>query len=109
MMAGPDATWPKREMVELYLQSLPRRSYRILMFAVLVKALPLQSFGNVFYVPDFPHVVEHQFQRGHRGARQSPLLFAGSVLRLLPVFTALVFAAFVLLLRRLVVAWKQRR
>jgi hypothetical protein len=83
MMADPDATWPKREMVELYLQSLPRRSYWILMFAALVKALALQSFGNVFYVPDFPDVVERQFQRGHRGARQSPLLLAGSVLTLL--------------------------
>jgi hypothetical protein len=52
----PDANWPKREMVKLYLQSLPRPLYSILLFAAvlaaLVIALPLQAFGNVFYVLD---------------------------------------------------------
>ena len=42
--------------MKLYLQSLPRPPYRVLIFAVvlaaLVIALPLQAFGNVFYVLD---------------------------------------------------------
>jgi len=42
--------------VELYLRSLPRPPYGILIFAAvlaaLVVALPLQGFGNVFYVLD---------------------------------------------------------
>ena len=42
--------------MNLYLQSLPRPPYRILIFAAvlaaLVIALPLQGFGNVFYVLD---------------------------------------------------------
>jgi hypothetical protein len=45
-----------RETVKLYLQSLPRPPYRVLIFtavlSALVIALPLQSFGNVFYVLD---------------------------------------------------------
>jgi hypothetical protein len=52
----PDASWPKREMVKLYLQSLPRPPYSVLIFAAvlvaLVIALPLHAFGNVFYVLD---------------------------------------------------------
>ena len=42
--------------MKLYLQSLPRPPYGILLFtavlAALVIALPLQGFGNVFYVLD---------------------------------------------------------
>jgi len=42
--------------LKLYLQSLPRLPYRLLIFlavlAALVIALPLQAFGNVFYVLD---------------------------------------------------------
>jgi hypothetical protein len=52
----PDANWSTREAVKLYLQSLPRPPYTILIFlallAALVIALPLQGFGNVFYVLD---------------------------------------------------------
>ena len=52
----PDANRASRETVKLYLQSLPRLPYRVLIFlavlAALVIALPLQSFGNVFYVLD---------------------------------------------------------
>jgi len=46
--------------VKLYLQSLPSPPYRILIFAAilaaLVVALPLQVFGNVFYVLGAPTV-----------------------------------------------------
>ncbi|MBA2783660.1 MAG: hypothetical protein M3Q62_14920 [Actinomycetota bacterium] len=56
LSSDPDANWSKREAVKLYLQSLPRPPYRILIFAAvlaaLVIALPLQAFGNVFYVLD---------------------------------------------------------
>ena len=52
----PDANWSTREAVKLFLQSLPRPPYTILIFlallAALVIALPLQGFGNVFYVLD---------------------------------------------------------
>jgi hypothetical protein len=52
----PDANRTNRETVKLYLQSLPRVPYRLLIFAAvlaaLVLALPLQAFGNVFYVLD---------------------------------------------------------
>jgi len=52
----PDANRSNREIVKLYLQSLPRTPYRLLIFAAvlaaLVVALPLQAFGNVFYVLD---------------------------------------------------------
>jgi hypothetical protein len=52
----PDANRANRETVKLYLQSLPRVPYRLLIFAAvlaaLVIALPLQAFGNVFYVLD---------------------------------------------------------
>ena len=52
----PDANRTNRETVKLYLQSLPRLPYRLLIFAAvlaaLVIALPLQAFGNVFYVLD---------------------------------------------------------
>jgi hypothetical protein len=52
----PDANRAEREAVKLYLQSLPRPPYAILVFfavlAALVVALPLQGFGNVFYVLD---------------------------------------------------------
>ena len=51
-----DANGANREAVKLYLQSLPRLPYRVLIFtavlAALVIALPLKSFGNVFYVLD---------------------------------------------------------
>jgi hypothetical protein len=56
LSSDPDANWSKREAVKLYLQSLPKPPYRILIFAAvlaaLVIALPLQAFGNVFYVLD---------------------------------------------------------
>ena len=52
----PDANWSTREAVKLFLQSLPKPPYTILIFlallAALVIALPLQGFGNVFYVLD---------------------------------------------------------
>jgi hypothetical protein len=52
----PEANRTTRETVKLYLQSLPRTPYRVLIFAAvlaaLVIALPLQAFGNVFYVLD---------------------------------------------------------
>jgi hypothetical protein len=51
-----DANWLTRETVKLYLQSLPKPPYTILVFAAvlaaLVIALPLQGFGSVFYVLD---------------------------------------------------------
>ena len=54
--SDPDANSSKREAVKLYLQSLPSPPYRILIFsavlAALVIALPLQAFGNAFYVLD---------------------------------------------------------
>jgi hypothetical protein len=52
----PDVNRTNRETVKLYLQSLPRLPYRLLVFAAilaaLVIALPLQAFGNAFYVLD---------------------------------------------------------
>ena len=56
-LAGdPDSNWKLRETLKLYLRSLPRPPYRVLIFtavlSALVIALPLQSFGNVFYVLD---------------------------------------------------------
>jgi len=52
----PDSNRTNREAVKLYLQSLPRPPYRLLIFTAvltaLVIALPLQAFGNVFYVLD---------------------------------------------------------
>ena len=52
----PDVNRTNRETVKLYLQSLPRVPYRLLIFAAilaaLVIALPLQAFGNVLYVLD---------------------------------------------------------
>jgi hypothetical protein len=52
----PDADVPNRGAVGLYLRSLPRPPYGVLIFAAvlaaLVIALPLQAFGNVFYVLD---------------------------------------------------------
>jgi hypothetical protein len=54
--SDPDSDSSKREAVKLYLQSLPAPPYRILIFvavlAALVIALPLQAFGNAFYVLD---------------------------------------------------------
>jgi hypothetical protein len=54
--SDPDSNSSKREAVKLYLQSLPSPPYRVLIFsavlAALVIALPLQAFGNVFYVLD---------------------------------------------------------
>ena len=51
-----DANWTNREAVKLYLQSLPKPPYGILIFAAVIAAmviaLPLQGFGNVFYVLD---------------------------------------------------------
>jgi hypothetical protein len=56
LSGDPDANRTNRETVKLYLQSLPRLPYRFLIFATvlaaLVIALPLQGFGNVFYVLD---------------------------------------------------------
>jgi hypothetical protein len=56
LSSDPDANWSTREAVKLFLQSLPRPPYGILIFAAvlaaLVIALPLQGFGNVFYVLD---------------------------------------------------------
>jgi len=56
LSGDPDANWSTREAVKLYLQSLPKPPYGILIFAAviaaLVIALPLQGFGNVFYVLD---------------------------------------------------------
>lgn len=50
----PDVNKADRETVNLYLQSLPRLPYRTLIFAVifaaLLVALPLASFGNVLDV-----------------------------------------------------------
>src|SRR5215216_8104416 len=52
----PDSDRTNRGAVELYLRSLPRPPYGILIFAAvlaaLAVALPLQAFGNVFYVLD---------------------------------------------------------
>ena len=52
----PDVNRTNRETVKLYLQSLPRVPYRLLIFvailAALAIALPLQAFGNAFYVLD---------------------------------------------------------
>jgi hypothetical protein len=56
LSGDPDANRSNREAVKLYLQSLPNPPYRTLIFAAilsaLVIALPLQGFGNVFYVLD---------------------------------------------------------
>jgi hypothetical protein len=56
LSSDSEANRTNRETVKLYLQSLPRLPYRILIFATilaaLVIALPLQGFGNVFYVLD---------------------------------------------------------
>jgi hypothetical protein len=56
LSSDPDANRSNREAVQLYLQSLPSPPYPILIFAAvlaaLVIALPLQAFGNVFYVLD---------------------------------------------------------
>jgi hypothetical protein len=56
LSGDPDANRTNRETVKLYLQSLPKPPYRLLIFAAvlaaLVIALPLQAFGNVFYVLD---------------------------------------------------------
>jgi hypothetical protein len=52
----PDSDGPNRGAVELYLRSLPKPPYSVLIFAAviaeLVIALPLQAFGNVLYVLD---------------------------------------------------------
>src|SRR5215212_6788914 len=56
LSSDTDANRSNREAVQLYLQSLPSPPYPILIFAAvlaaLVIALPLQAFGNVFYVLD---------------------------------------------------------
>ena len=56
LSGDPNANWSTREAVKLYLQSLPKPPYPILIFgavlAALVIALPMQAFGNVFYVLD---------------------------------------------------------
>jgi hypothetical protein len=56
-LAGdPDSNWKARETVKLYLRSLPSPPYRVLIVTVVLSALmialPLQGFGNVFYVLD---------------------------------------------------------
>ena len=52
----PNTNSKNRETVKLYLRSLPSPPYRVLIFtavlSALIVALPLQSFGNVFYVLD---------------------------------------------------------
>jgi hypothetical protein len=56
LSSDPDANRSKREAVNLYLQSLPKPPYGVLIFAAVIAAmviaLPLQGFGNVFYVLD---------------------------------------------------------
>ena len=56
LSSDPDANTSKREAVKLYLESLPAPPFRVLIFAAvlaaLVIALPLQAFGNAFYVLD---------------------------------------------------------
>jgi hypothetical protein len=56
LSSDPDSNSSKREAVKLYLQSLPSPPFRVLIFsavlAALVIALPLQAFGNAFYVLD---------------------------------------------------------
>ena len=56
LSSDPDANRTNREAVKLYLQSLPKPPYRVLIFAAVIAALviaiPLQAFGNVFYVLD---------------------------------------------------------
>jgi hypothetical protein len=70
LSGDPDANWSTREAVKLYLQSLPKPPYGILIFAAvlgaLVIALPLQSFGNVFYVLDLVGAVM-RFNVGYVG------------------------------------------
>jgi hypothetical protein len=70
LSGDPDANWSTREAVKLYLQSLPKPPYGILIFAAvlgaLVIALPLQSFGNVFYVLDLVGAVM-RFNVGYIG------------------------------------------
>jgi hypothetical protein len=70
LSGDPDANWSIREAVKLYLQSLPKPPYGILIFAAvlgaLVVALPLQSFGNVFYVLDLVGAVM-RFNVGYVG------------------------------------------
>jgi hypothetical protein len=52
----PDSNRKTRETVKLFLQSLPKPPYGVLTFAAviaaLVIALPLQAYGNAFYVLD---------------------------------------------------------
>jgi hypothetical protein len=54
--SDPDSNKANREAVNLFLQSLPSPPFRVLIFvavlAALVIALPLQAFGNAFYVLD---------------------------------------------------------
>jgi hypothetical protein len=56
LSSDPDSNKANRETVEHYLESLPSPPFRILIFsavlAALVIALPLQAFGNAFYVLD---------------------------------------------------------
>jgi hypothetical protein len=56
LTGDPHTNWKTRETVKLYMRSLPSPPYRVLIFtavlSALVIALPLQSFGNVFYVLD---------------------------------------------------------
>jgi hypothetical protein len=56
LSSDPDSNSSIREAVKLYLQSLPSPPFRVLIFsavlAALVIALPLQAFGNAFYVLD---------------------------------------------------------
>jgi hypothetical protein len=56
LSGDPDSNWKTREVVKLYLQSMPNLPYGVLIFAAvlaaLLIALPLHAFGNVFYVLD---------------------------------------------------------
>jgi hypothetical protein len=56
LAGNPDCNSKSREAVKLFLRSLPSPPYRVLVLtavlSALVIALPLQSFGNVFYLLD---------------------------------------------------------
>jgi hypothetical protein len=76
LSGDPESNRSDREAVKLYLHSLPSPPYRVLIFAAdlvaLVIALPMQAFGNVFYVIDLVGAVL-RFDVGYVGRA-----FAGS-------------------------------
>ena len=67
LSSDPDANRTNREAVKLYLQSLPKPPYRVLIFAAVIAALviaiPLQAFGNVS---------DSESQRSHSPAQENP-------------------------------------